>query len=170
MTRTEFKAFIETEVCPRWPRWTPVRVTLDDWWKLLGKVSVNQARTAIQQHKMSDGAIVAEPRLSCVRAFLVVTPSDCPKPKTKVPTKPLNGSGWRQVLREIAAGPDSPASRFARDFLQRKDVMAMPKSEPPKCASKQQIDRLFTVPESGAGPFPADFDNDPALQESEPDE
>jgi len=66
MTRIEFNQFVADDMKGRWPKWDATDAILEDWWSVLRYHSIDVARSAVQEHRVSDRARVFEPIIGAV--------------------------------------------------------------------------------------------------------
>ena len=62
MDKREFEPFVRMNMGQRWPSWQITEAVLSDWWLVLKDYTVEEAEMAVHMHKVSDKAIVSEPK------------------------------------------------------------------------------------------------------------
>lgn len=70
MTKLEFDTFVAEQLQGRWPKWQPTAAMLHDWYAILRYHSLDVATAAVQEHRLSERAVVFEPKINEVAKVL----------------------------------------------------------------------------------------------------
>jgi hypothetical protein len=100
MTKLEFDTFVSEQLQGRWPKWQPTTAMLHDWYDILRCHSLDVATSVVQEHRLSEMAVVFEPKINEVVKLLAR--------RRHKPNTGQIGPAWVPWVRCLEAPTDNP--------------------------------------------------------------